>query len=378
MRLALVTQGSGGDLFPVVGLASALEQLGHSCLVLAPVELCVPLRGNGVSVAAFGISDYPERKRRLASDPDLLSLRFGGLSAWLHVIRNYYAPYLQSHSREISAALVRFGPDHVFVHQLCLGGQLACDSNCLPWSSIDLYPQLLFGRGLPLSNWDGAPRSSHRRNRQRLVGIHRRVRPGKSMVEGTRNAADSQARSSVLLHERILLPTGVSDCYDSSIIGFPYWDHLHTQQTVADQVTDWLSSGHTRVLLTAGSFIGDHSAAWIDRIANLAWPSTWRIAITGITGELPHHASESVRVFDFAPLSLCGPAADIVVHHGGIGSSYGALSLGLPAVVIPRSFDQLDNGLWLSGLGVAETLDFARVELCRLPGTSSHRGRVRR
>ncbi|MEU5671188.1 nucleotide disphospho-sugar-binding domain-containing protein, partial [Micromonospora sp. NPDC047753] len=53
------------------------------------------------------------------------------------------------------------------------------------------------------------------------------------------------------------------------------------------------------------------------------------------------------------------PLADVVVHHGGSGTTLGALAAGVPQLLLPQGADQFAN---------AEALTAAGVGLRLLPG----------
>ncbi len=59
----------------------------------------------------------------------------------------------------------------------------------------------------------------------------------------------------------------------------------------------------------------------------------------GEFGDLP----SNVHVTGFVPQSEILPRADLVVHHGGTGTVLGALSAGLPQLVLPQGADQFVN-----------------------------------
>jgi rhamnosyltransferase subunit B len=61
-----------------------------------------------------------------------------------------------------------------------------------------------------------------------------------------------------------------------------------------------------------------------------------------------------VKHFTFVPFSLLLPRASALVHHGGIGTCAQGLASGLPQLVMPMAYDQLDNALRLKRLGVGE------------------------
>ncbi|MDX3733036.1 nucleotide disphospho-sugar-binding domain-containing protein [Streptomyces caniscabiei] len=61
------------------------------------------------------------------------------------------------------------------------------------------------------------------------------------------------------------------------------------------------------------------------------------------------------------PLAEVLPACDVVVHHGGQGTSLTALAAGRPQVVVPRLDDQFDNARALAAAGAALLLPPSRA-----------------
>ena len=51
-------------------------------------------------------------------------------------------------------------------------------------------------------------------------------------------------------------------------------------------------------------------------------------------------------------LSELLPEADLVVQHGGIGTTYASLRAAVPSLVVPRAFDQVFNCRLLEKIGV--------------------------
>jgi UDP:flavonoid glycosyltransferase YjiC (YdhE family) len=86
---------------------------------------------------------------------------------------------------------------------------------------------------------------------------------------------------------------------------------------------------------------------------------------------------EQDRVFD---------EADLVVCHGGSGTAFGALAVGIPQVVVPFFADQFENGrrIVASGAGVMVETEHAHLDAARVTegittvlGTPSFRQRAR-
>jgi UDP:flavonoid glycosyltransferase YjiC (YdhE family) len=113
-------------------------------------------------------------------------------------------------------------------------------------------------------------------------------------------------------------------------------------------------------VVTLGSFIG------------VAVEEPWRVAAEAIracgvravfVGAAGGWAAEQfadrddiVRV-GFVPLSKFLPAADALIHHGGIGTTFGALAAGIPSVVLPQAFDQSFNARLVTAAGVGTGAD---------------------
>jgi rhamnosyltransferase subunit B len=74
--------------------------------------------------------------------------------------------------------------------------------------------------------------------------------------------------------------------------------------------------------------------------------------MTKYSEQLPDHLPATVQNFGFVPFSSLLPRAAALVHHGGIGTCAQGLASGLPQVVMPMAYDQLDNGLRVKRLGV--------------------------
>jgi UDP:flavonoid glycosyltransferase YjiC (YdhE family) len=70
-------------------------------------------------------------------------------------------------------------------------------------------------------------------------------------------------------------------------------------------------------------------------------------------GPQPNH----VHIAQYIPQSLILPHCSAVISHGGSGSVLGALTYGLPSVLIPMGADQPLNAARSAELGVARVLD---------------------
>ncbi|HEY6933375.1 MAG TPA: nucleotide disphospho-sugar-binding domain-containing protein, partial [Marmoricola sp.] len=63
-----------------------------------------------------------------------------------------------------------------------------------------------------------------------------------------------------------------------------------------------------------------------------------------------------VRMARFVPQAELLPHCDLVVHHAGAGTAFGALAHGLPSVAVPQSADNFQIGRRLARAGAARVV----------------------
>ena len=107
------------------------------------------------------------------------------------------------------------------------------------------------------------------------------------------------------------------------------------------------------------------------------------VFLVGREANVAGHARPDVAVVPFAPLSAVLAHASAIVHHGGVGTTATALRAGVPALVIPRAFDQRHHGERITALGAGRMLPWKKLdarrlaaEIARLTGEPSYRARA--
>jgi UDP:flavonoid glycosyltransferase YjiC (YdhE family) len=68
---------------------------------------------------------------------------------------------------------------------------------------------------------------------------------------------------------------------------------------------------------------------------------------------------------EFCPLRALLRRADVVVHHGGIGTSALALEAAVPQVIVPRIFMQPMNAEWLQRMGLCTVIAEREINTSR-------------
>ena len=90
------------------------------------------------------------------------------------------------------------------------------------------------------------------------------------------------------------------------------------------------------------------------------------ILLTAHGLQLSQPLPDSVHHCTYAPFALLFPLCSAVVHHGGIGTTAKALGAGVPQLILPFAYDQLDNGTRVKKLGVGNYIKPRHATVHRL------------
>jgi rhamnosyltransferase subunit B len=166
--------------------------------------------------------------------------------------------------------------------------------------------------------------------------------------------------SSVLGEVQPDMPAG------TRIVGFAYHDRERGRSTPpAPSLIHFLSHGPAPLVFTLGTS-AVHDATQFMQQALAAVRALLARAVFVLDAERQRewsrHASPEVMITGYVPYSLLFPHAQVIVHHGGIGTLAQALRAGRPQLVVPHLVDQPDNAHRAARLGVARTLDLASFQ----------------
>jgi UDP:flavonoid glycosyltransferase YjiC (YdhE family) len=118
------------------------------------------------------------------------------------------------------------------------------------------------------------------------------------------------------------------------------------------------------VYFTLGTEFNDESGDLFDRVlAGLRAADVDAVVTVGREIDPSRFGAQParIRIERFVPQEELLARADLVINHGGSGSTLGALSFGRPMIAIPLGADQLLNAQRCEELGVAVRLDAMRL-----------------
>lgn len=345
----ICTVGSSGDVHPFVGLGRELQQRGHRVTLITAGYFRALADASGFDF----IDTMPDCNfQALINDPNLWHATRGTQRVLELAVQPTLEPIFQAIER-----LYLPGSTHVIASSLAFGARVAEEKLHVPLTTVHLSPVLfrseLEGPRLPRLMLHLGPRWFKRV--QWWVADHFVI---DSLVCPWLNAFRSKHG---------LPPTDrvFRDWWHSPrrvIAMFPEWFAAKQpdwpKQTILTGFPLYSEDGITPIPAELEQFLEDGPApiAFTPGSANLFGERFFRAAadacqllgtrgvlLTRFAEQIPKSLPNGVRHFPFAPFKQLLPRCLALVHHGGIGSLSQAFAAGIPQIIMPMGFDQIDN-----------------------------------
>jgi rhamnosyltransferase subunit B len=379
-KIVLSTFGSFGDVHPYVAVALELKARGHHP-VIATSEIYRE------KMDAVGLELHPVRPSMPSyAEPDeasrLLEKLLDAFKGLDEVLNTLIIPHLRDVYEDLSAA-VR-GADLLVTHPLSMSAPTVVEKTGIPWVSSVLAP------GSMLSVYD-PPVPPQFPWLHKLMTLHPHVsrvvmRLGKWKTHSLWRAVD-RLRADVglppasahplfegqhsptlvlALFSRVMAETQPDWPPHTRITGFPFYDRRDfmggqdddNDQGFSPALRNFLDAGEPPIVFTLGS-----SAIWVAKdfyresaAAARAMGQRALLLIGHERNRLAEPPPAGVAAFEYAPYGELLPRARAVVHQGGVGTTGQGLRSGRPALVVPFSHDQFDNGARVARLGCGRML----------------------
>lgn len=357
MHFLLSTFGSAGDVFPMVGLALALQQQGHEATIATNPHFESLIRRHGIAFEATGAEAEFDACIR---HPDLWDpvKAFGLIANTLKpILRQQYEIFAEHYSRRRDTVGL--------VNVYGFGALNAREKLGMKVLTLHLQPAGIWSDVDPpgLPNLFG-PRW--------LKGLLYRV-GCKLIIDPTILPFLNAWRNELGLRKVKSItrwwnsPDGVLCMFPEwyapaqpdwpprvAFSDFPLWNDA-ANQPLAPDIENFLHAGAAPIAFTPGS-------------ANVHGESFFRVAVevcqklgrrglllTSYAEQLPQNLPDAVKHVRYAPLDLLLPKCAAFVHHGGIGSMSQAMLAGIPQYIMPLAHDQFDNAARIKKLGVGDS-----------------------
>ncbi len=363
MHVMLIPIGSTGDVYPLVGLGTALRKRGHEVEVIANSYFQPAIERAALAFVELGT--YEDMRRGL-EDPDLWDRRKG-----FHVLGRAILPLMRP-LYDIIASRYIPGETVMVASSLALAARVAQEKLGAPLVTVHLQPTAFRSayETPALLPW---------------VFSHRRLRlPWKRFLDWLVDVLLLDpifAREINALRGELGLPPVRRALFqwwhspqrvlglfpdwfappqpdwppEARLTGFPLYDD--SQQVIPAEVAEFLEGGSPPIVFTPGSAMRHAKAFFTESVAACELLGHRGLLLTRFREQVPEPpAGGGVRHFDYLPFSQVLPRTAALVSHGGIGTVSQGLAAGVPQVVMPMAFDQFPNAVRLENLGVARSL----------------------
>jgi UDP:flavonoid glycosyltransferase YjiC (YdhE family) len=351
LRIALLPEGTRGDVQPLLVLAAELARGGHSPVLFGPPDFEALAAGRGVPYQVHGPSVRSFLSGEAAA---LLQGGFGFVGA----ARRYMAEAVR---RQFELADATQGFDLLIGAGLQFAGPSLGELHGVPYHFVAYTPAILESAAhppplAPPQNWPAwANRLSWRAFKRLTVSLvgreFERGRRGLGLPRAVDAYRHLVGESPWLATDPELAPLPDDVPFDARILGFLYDDR---GEPLPEKLESFLEAGEPPVYLGFGSMTDPAPAEATRQIAALSEELGCRIVLSRGWADLGEGPLPE-RVFVTGPVNhgLLFPRMAAVVHHGGAGTTSAVARAGVPQVIVPHVADQFYWGHRVQMAGVS-------------------------
>jgi UDP:flavonoid glycosyltransferase YjiC (YdhE family) len=326
-----------GHFFPMLPLARALRAAGHAVTFGTSASYGATVREHGFEAFTVGLN-YTQSG--IVSGPgdidDLERAMF--VDGPGELVHSYVDRFSKGH------------PDVVLVDPSDIGSPVAAEVAGVPWGVV-LNGVIggLHSGDLPF-DLEERKAAMDRSNATSKLRAHFGLEP-LDLLESERP------------YDRTLRLTMVP----KSLAGWPLKWRSHTAHELrpeihtSDSDDAWLAdipSGAPVVAVSLGTLFGT-SELYRRTVEVVLGTGATVIAVTSFDLGIEH---DHLITTSWVSMDRLMDRSDVLVHHGGWGSTIAALATGTPAVVIPLGADQFVNAARLDSIGAAISVDIEEIE----------------
>jgi rhamnosyltransferase subunit B len=371
-RIVLNTFGSLGDLHPYLAIAIGLRRRGHE-----PVIATSEVYRQKILAEDIGFAPVRPDVGRIVDDADFIARLWDRRRGGEVLFRDYLVPHIEQSYEDLLGACR--GADLLLTHTAALAGPIVAELLNLPWLSVALQPLVFFSTYDP-PVLSGAEWVRHFYQLgpfvfETLMALVRlQLKTWIAPLEKLRHRLGLSAPKNnpildgfspfgtlALFSESFAMPQADWPA-NVHITGFVYYDRQGelpgTWEDDESQAGQFLSSGPPPVLFTLGSSAVLHPGEFFyESIAAVHALGLRALLLAGPRrNDIKNPLPDSVLVAGYLPFSTIMPAAAVIVHQGGIGTTAQALRAARPMLVVPWSHDQPDNAERVRRLGLGRPI----------------------
>ncbi|MCX7747755.1 MAG: glycosyltransferase [Clostridia bacterium] len=365
MRMVLVTLGSFGDISPFIWMGKTLAKQGNEIVFLANPYFEKNIANEGFDFRPIGtVEDY-----RTATTPFIpTGNKFSDKGKRINASRrlfNYMFLKPVKVTYEIISEL-KSKDMLILNHFYAYGAKLAAEKHGLRNININLSPYWLktFKKVGSLSSFfenkmtkltnsfiDKQLFNKPINNLRKEIGLQPLQ---KSSIEWMFNGMN------LSLYPGWFQDFKLSDGIKIDFIGFP--EHHEEKVLLPHDIRVFLQKYEKPIVFTPGTAFENNKKFFSEAVLALEKLGKPGIFLTRFKESLPQKLPDNIIYMEFVPLDALLDKCSILVHHGGIGTSYQALKAGIPQIICYRMGEQKENARVLEAAGVCTSLFFDKID----------------
>ncbi|MGF1448550.1 MAG: glycosyltransferase [Opitutales bacterium] len=364
MRVLLTTYGTAGDVYPVIALARALDELGHEAVLATSAAFADEVEAAGVTFLPLPPEDWTLKEFQQASRA-LNAIR--NPLRQLEEIYNQFEPFFGAFLDRLEAILPEY--DLLLGTYLLPNVRHVADRAGVPFVSLCFCHNVVPATEVTppnLPRFGFLPRLLRRFwNRSAWKASDRVLDRALNTALGPAMDARGLPRQKgwilnpaekvlVTLPAALFRPDSLMDPERFAFTGYLRWQpprHDATAQSVAD-----FAEGQQVPVITFGSMAFEDAEAKLSRFLK-HWPRDRKLILqSGWAGFKAPADRPEIRLVGKVAHNDLFRHASVIVHHGGAGTTGAALWAGKPQIVVPHIADQPFWSREVERLGVGRRL----------------------
>lgn len=342
-NILLVTQGTGGDVKPFIKIGKILKNAGYFVSILTHCIYEKEVKIAGINFRAIdNYKQYIERNEKLDNLSDAIKQR----KEYIEFNKKYCgSDKLEEEYKIINEICDKENTIIIFRHRFCLSALLFAEKYGIPAISVFLAPNYI----------------QHLELHEQLIGnvmkeeinLLRRKTDLQEINNWTKWMCSPKLK--IGLWPQWYAKEEVKSIDNMRAIGFPeiQKNNQSIDENIDGKVKSFLKTEKKVALITAGTSNAINSQFYKIAIKACEYANIKTLVVTSFDKFVPKNLDSNILRVKEAPIKDILPFVDIVIHHGGIGTSSEALASGIPQVIMAHLADRPDNANRLKNIGVA-------------------------
>jgi UDP:flavonoid glycosyltransferase YjiC (YdhE family) len=333
----LLTQGTGGDLYPFVQIGNTLKGRGHNVTLIANLEGAtgyngidfVPIYPDGRVAGSDRFTPRNERITDRMLDPSLILENF-------QICKRIHAYISERCDRDNTI---------VISHENSVAvGQTVAEMLGHPYVMAFTAPYFVMKMPINAETFNA---ESNILNRFRAELNLPPVLDWGSWLR--------RPICKIGLWPEWFAPNDPDWMFEVSPVGF-VWNREIEIGEIPEEVKGLLADGDPPVLITHGTSEPENSKFFSAGVEACAILGRNVILITPYDDVAPNYTSARILRYKYLPFASLLPYMGTIIHHGGIGTLYQSMAAGIPQMALTYGYDRPDNGARIQRLGIGKSL----------------------